>query len=43
MYHELLERVALLLAKTEGWEIEDIHGDNPRVSNPGLKTWGFSE
>ena len=31
MYHELLERLALILAKTEGWEIEDIHGDNPRL------------
>jgi hypothetical protein len=30
MYHELLERLALILAKTEGWEIEDIHGDNSR-------------
>ena len=31
MYHELLERLAIILAKTEGWEIEDIHGDNPRI------------
>ena len=31
MYRELLERLALILAKTEGWEIEDIHGDNPRM------------
>ena len=31
MYHELLERLALILAKTEGWEIEDIHGDNARM------------
>ncbi len=31
MYHELLERLALILAKTQGWEIEDIHGHNPRV------------
>lgn len=31
MYHELLERLALILAQTEGWEIEDIHGDNPRM------------
>lgn len=31
MYQELLERLALVLAKTEGWEIEDIHGDNPRM------------
>jgi hypothetical protein len=31
MYHELLERLALVLAQTEGWEIEDIHGDNPRM------------
>ena len=31
MYHELLERLALILAKTEGWEIEDIHGNNPRM------------
>jgi hypothetical protein len=23
MYHELLERLAIILAKTEGWEIED--------------------
>lgn len=30
MYHELLERVALILDQTEGWEIEDIH-DNPRM------------
>ena len=31
MYHELLERLAIILAKEEGWEIEDIHGDNPRM------------
>lgn len=31
MYHELLERLAIILAKTEGWEIEDIHGANPRM------------
>lgn len=31
MYHELLERLALILAQTEGWEIEDIHGGNPRM------------
>ena len=31
MYHELLERLVLILAQTEGWEIEDIHGDNPRM------------
>ncbi|MEG4959832.1 MULTISPECIES: hypothetical protein [unclassified Microcoleus] len=31
MYHELVERLALILAKTEGWEIEDIHGNNPRM------------
>ena len=31
MYHELLERLALILAQTEGWEIEDIHGNNPRM------------
>jgi hypothetical protein len=31
MYHELLERLALILAKTEGWEIEDIHAGNPRM------------
>lgn len=31
MYRELLERLAVVLAKGEGWEIEDIHGDNPRM------------
>ncbi|MEG4197319.1 hypothetical protein [Microcoleus sp. Pol12A5] len=31
MYHELLERLAIILAKTEGWEIGDIHADNPRI------------
>lgn len=31
MYYELLERLALILAKTEGWEIEDIHPGNPRM------------
>jgi hypothetical protein len=31
MYRELLERLALILAQTEGWEIEDIQGDNPRM------------
>ena len=31
MYHELIQRLALILAQTEGWEIEDIHGDNPRM------------
>ena len=31
MYHELLERLALILAQTEGWEVEDIHPGNPRM------------
>lgn len=31
MYHELLERLAIILAKTEGWEIGDIHPGNPRM------------
>ena len=31
MYHELIERLALILAQTEGWEIEDIHPGNPRM------------
>ena len=31
MYHELLERVAIILAQTEGWEIKDIHGNNSRM------------
>lgn len=31
MYHELVERLAIILAQTEGWEIEDIHGNNPRM------------
>ncbi|MEG3920687.1 hypothetical protein QUA07_16355 [Microcoleus sp. T3_A4] len=31
MYYELVERLAIILAKTEGWEIEDIHGSNPRM------------
>ncbi|MEG4023721.1 hypothetical protein [Microcoleus sp. S13C4] len=31
MYRELVERLAIILAKTEGWEIGDIHGDNPRM------------
>ncbi|TXI96427.1 MAG: hypothetical protein E6Q34_01265 [Burkholderiaceae bacterium] len=31
MYHELLERLAFVLAKVEGWEIENIHAGNPRM------------
>ena len=31
MYHELIERLAVVLAKGEGWEIQDINGDNPRM------------
>ena len=31
MYHELIERLAVVLAKGEGWEVQDINGDNPRM------------
>ena len=31
MYHELIKRLAVVLAKGEGWEVQDIHGDNPRM------------
>lgn len=31
MYHDLLERLTLILAQTEGWEPEDIHPGNPRM------------
>jgi hypothetical protein len=31
MYHELIERLAIVLAKGEGWEVQDINGDNPRM------------
>lgn len=31
MYHELIERLAVVLAKGEGWEVQDIHRDNPRM------------
>lgn len=31
MYHELIEKLAIVLAKEEGWEMEEICGDNPRM------------
>lgn len=31
MYHELVEKLAIVLAKGEGWEVQDINGDNPRM------------